>query len=180
MLKPQDIVVLAWLIARNKQYWRYMDLAHGLFISPSEAHSAIRRLGASGLLLKSVQHGYQAQPNIRATDELLTHGVPYVFYADNGPITRGVPTGVAAPPLSQFFSLGDEIPVWPDPDGEARGPALKPLYKTVPQAARNNPELYEILALIDALRSGRSRERAKAEELLKAKLDAYAAARAKS
>lgn len=179
MLKPQDIVVLAWLIARHKQPWRYLDLAEGLFMSPSEAHSAVRRLGLSGLLVQSARQGAQAQPNIRATEALLNHGVPYVFYADMGPMARGIPTGVAASPLNQFFSPGVEFPVWPDPDGEARGTSLKPLYRTVPQAARKNRELYELLALIDALRCGRSRERAKAAELLKAKLDAYAAARAK-
>ena len=43
---------------------------------------------------------------------------------------------------------------------------LEPLYKTVPIAARRDPRLYEILALLDALRDGRARERRLAEEHL--------------
>ena len=180
MLRPQDIAVLAWLIARGNNPWRYIDLAQGLLISPSEAHSAVKRLIASGLVVSNVRQSGQAQPNLRAVEEFLTSGAPYVFYADRGSDTRGIPTGVGAHPLSQFFSPGNDIPVWPDPEGEARGYALVPLYKSVPRAIRNNPELYELLALIDAQRSGRSRERAKATELMKGKLETYAAARKKS
>ena len=175
MLKSQDIVVLAWLIARKSEPWRYVDLAQGLFISSSEAHSAVKRLTASGLLVPDIHRRGQFQPSLNAVEAFLKNGVPYVFYADHGPTTRGIPTGVGAPPLNQYFSLGNEIPVWPDPDGEARGPGLEPLYKSVPRAARNNPGLYELLALIDALRCGRSRERNKAEELLKEKLAGYIA-----
>lgn len=174
MLKPQDIVVLAWLIARKSEPWRYVDLAQGLFISPSEAHSAMKRLSESGLIVPSVLENGRTRPNFRAVVEFLSNGVPYVYYANWGPESRGVPTGIGAPPLDQFYSPGADIPVWPDPDGEARGPGLEPLYKSVPRAARSNPELYELLALIDALRCGRSRERNKAEELLKEKLANYA------
>ena len=33
-----------------------------------------------------------------------------------------------------------------------------PLYRSVPQAASNDPELYALLSLIDAIRVGRMRE----------------------
>ena len=39
--------------------------------------------------------------------------------------------------------------------GAVRGQAIAPLYRSVPQAANNDPELYALLSLIDA-RSGRS------------------------
>lgn len=52
------------------------------------------------------------------------------------------------------------------PRGTARGVALEPLYPTAPAAARADPQLYQCLALIDALRSGRARERNLAEEHL--------------
>ena len=48
-----------------------------------------------------------------------------------------------------------------------RGIALAPLYKTVPIAAMRDPLLYEKLALVDALRDGRTRERKLAEQELK-------------
>jgi hypothetical protein len=51
-----------------------------------------------------------------------------------------------------------EVYVWPDPQGVVRGQAIAPLYRSVPQAAKNDPELYALLSLIDALRVGRVRE----------------------
>jgi hypothetical protein len=52
--------------------------------------------------------------------------------------------------------------------GAVRGQAIAPLYRSVPQAASNDPELYALLSLIDALRVGRVREqRLAASELEK-------------
>jgi hypothetical protein len=82
-----------------------------------------------------------------------------------------MPTAYAAPPLrDQFADRGDLPPVWPDPDGELRGTTLEPLHKATPNASRKDPVLYELLALIDALRDGRVRERPSAEKELSARL----------
>ncbi|MEX0828117.1 MAG: hypothetical protein WD005_04105 [Haliea sp.] len=173
MLKPQDIVVLCWLIVRRDEPWRYIDLASSLEISQSEGHAAANRLRQSRLM--NVPFSFaSAAPNTQAVEEFLVHGLRYVFYAERGPVCRGLPTSVAALPLRNHFSVGEEIPVWPDPEGEARGYSLKPLYKSVPAAARKNSALYELLALIDALRDGRARERKMAAKLLKEKLHGYA------
>lgn len=52
--------------------------------------------------------------------------------------------------------------------GMAGCPGREPLHPSAPEAARRDGRLYEILALIDALREGRNRERQIAkEELLK-------------
>lgn len=48
--------------------------------------------------------------------------------------------------------------------------SLEPLYKTVPIAARRAPLLYEMLALLDALRDGRTRDRRLAEKELVSRL----------
>ncbi len=86
-----------------------------------------------------------------------------------------MPTAYAAPPLSEHISSEDLPPVWPDPDGTVRGLALEPLYRTAPQAAKADPKLYQLLALVDALRMGRARERKLAEDELKQRLShAYA------
>ena len=53
---------------------------------------------------------------------------------------------------------GDKL-VWPYPKGEERGQSVEPLYPTVVESAQQNPKLYELLALVDALRVGRVRER---------------------
>jgi hypothetical protein len=50
-------------------------------------------------------------------------------------------------------------PVWPDPEGPVRGYALSPLYSSVPNACKVDSKLYELLALVDAIRDGRARER---------------------
>ena len=61
-------------------------------------------------------------------------------------------------------------PVWPDPHGTRRGMTLHPLYPSVPEAARRNPALYELLALFDAVRAGSPRERALALPLIEERL----------
>jgi hypothetical protein len=76
-------------------------------------------------------------------------------------MTRGVPTAWAAPVMAGKVAINDtEMPVWPDPDGTKKGFAVEPLYSSAPVAAQNDPGLYGLLALVDALRLGRARERA--------------------
>ena len=43
--------------------------------------------------------------------------------------------------------------VWPYAMGKVRGLALEPLHPMVPKAALADPELWQCLALVDALRS---------------------------
>jgi hypothetical protein len=167
-LKPQDILVLLKLAVHPGEEWSYSGLASSLKISSSEAHAAIKRATLAGLM--NTRHH---RPIRTALEELLIHGVKYVFPAERGPLTRGLPTAHAAPPLaSEFISSGEPPPVWPDPEGPIRGETLIPLYRSVPQAARKDERLYEALALVDAIRAGRARERKRAEELLRAMLGA--------
>ena len=58
-------------------------------------------------------------------------------------------------------------PVWPDADGEVRGLAFEPLYSSAPRAPRKDPDLYELLVLVDTLREGRARESGVAKEELR-------------
>jgi len=71
---------------------------------------------------------------------------------------------------SHFRAGGDPPPVWPHPKGTVRGTTLLPLYQKLPEAALDSPELYELLALFDALRIGRARERKLAIELIEERL----------
>ncbi len=48
--------------------------------------------------------------------------------------------------------------------------SLEPLHKVAPKAAGKGPALHELLALSDALRNGRARERQLAEKELGARL----------
>lgn len=110
-------------------------------------------------------------PNKSALEEFLIHGLKYAFPPQRGELTRGMPTGYAAEPLkSRVSASNDAPPVWPFSEGKMRGYSFAPLYKTVPQAALRDPYLYEMLALIDALRDGRARERRIAEDEIKTRL----------
>ena len=72
----------------------------------------------------------------------------------------GIPTSHSAPPLAKRIgSEENDQYVWPHDEGEVRGQGISPLYPTAPDAARRDAKLYELLALIDALRVGRARER---------------------
>src|SRR5436189_151391 len=76
------------------------------------------------------------------------------------------------PPLNQHFATSFEPPpVWPYADGSVRGTEFSPLYKNAPKAA-SDPKLYELLALVDAIRDGRAREREVAIRELTARIDA--------
>lgn len=142
------------------------QVAGDLALSPSQVHASLKRLERSRLV--DAQTG---RPLLKAVEEFLIHGVKYAFPVQRGETTRGVPTAYAAPPLSgQIVDNGDLPPVWPDPHGEVRGPTLEPLHKAAPKAARKDPVLHELLALIDALRDGRVRERHLAEKELSARL----------
>ena len=53
------------------------------------------------------------------------------------------------------------------------GESLVPVYKTAPEEARNDPELYELLVIADALRLGRAREKQAATREIEKKLRKY-------
>jgi len=167
-LRPQDVVVLAKLIVHGGPRPTFAQMATDLSMSSSEVHAAWKRLVQARLV--SGEAG-NARPNLHAAEEFLTHGVRYAFPARRGEVTRGVPTGYAAEPLNREIVPGeDPPPVWPHPEGPTRGVALEPLYRTVPSVALRDPALYEVLALIDALRDGRARERKLAERYLRARI----------
>jgi len=52
-----------------------------------------------------------------------------------------------------------------------RGISFLPLHRSVPEAAMRDPKLYEMLALLDAIRDGRAREREIAVRELTKRID---------
>ena len=56
-----------------------------------------------------------------------------------------------------------------------QGASVQPLYGSVPGAARRDAALYDLLALVDALRIGRARELNLAEKEITQHLNAYVA-----
>lgn len=167
-LKPQDLYVVLKLVSDAPERASYARLARELGMSASEVHASVRRAQMSGLL-----HGpaLDGRPNVLAIEEFLVHGLKYAFPAERGSLTRGLPTSYATEPLSDKIAPGDDpVPVWPDPNGRKRGVAFAPLHKSAPAAASRDASLYQYLALADALREGRARERQLAEQEVRRRL----------
>lgn len=155
-LRPQDIVVVLKLVGAQKHRPTYAQLANDLFMSPSEVHASVRRARAAKLLLGPELGD---KPNVRALEEFLIHGVKYAFPPQKGAMTRGLPTSHAADPMKRMVTQEEPAPVWPFDKGSKRGYAFLPLYKRAPEAALKDRHLYELLALVDAIRGGAARER---------------------
>lgn len=155
----------------QKEKFSYADRGKRLGMSASEVHAAVRRLGEARLLDPETK-AIRRKPLL----EFLVHGVPYAFAVAPREMTRGVPTAWAAPVMEGILFDEENPPVWPDPEGSVRGQALRPLYRSVPQVAKDDPKLYGLLALVDALRIGRVRERKLAAEELDKRLNAHGVA----
>jgi len=165
-LLGQDVVLLAKLVSYGGERPPIAQVAGDLALSPSQVHASLKRLERSRLI-----DAQSSRPLLKAVEEFLIHGVKYAFPVERGEPTRGVPTAYAAPPLSdQISGSGDLPPVWPDAEGKVRGITLEPLHRAAAKAARQDPAVHELLALIDALRDGRARERQLAERELSARL----------
>ncbi len=167
-LKPQDLVLALKLVAVGQAPWTQAELARALHLSASEVNHGLRRLEASHLYLPEERRIVRA-----SLAEFLVHGLRYAFPAQLGEVVEGMVTAYSAKPLADQLLAGTEDKVvwlFRDPAGRERGRAIEPLYPTVPHAAAEDPALHELLALADALRVGRARERALAREELRKRL----------
>lgn len=151
--------------ARSGQPWKQLHLARELGLSQTEISDSLNRSRLAGLV-----DAERRRPMRTALTEFVLHGLRYVFPVEPGRIVRGLPTAHSAPPLSDTIMESEEKFVWPDEEGLVRGQAIEPLYPSVPQAARRDPSLYELLALCDALRVGRAREQQLARKELERRL----------
>ena len=159
---PDEMYTESWLASS----YSVRGLATSTGISKSEVSAALKRCSEIGL---AKLDRYTQLPAVNRTGlwEFLVYGLRYVYPAKPGELTRGITTGVGAPIFAnQLMSGGDLLPVWPDPTGNTKGLAITPLFKTVPHAVKRDPHLYALLALTDALRLGKPRERNFAAEKL--------------
>ncbi|MFX4227440.1 MAG: hypothetical protein ACFHHU_06035 [Porticoccaceae bacterium] len=98
--------------------------------------------------------------------EWLGYGVRYAYSAEVSGFGRGMPTGWNCP-LIQSEMLPPSPPmVWAQPRGVVEGVYLKPIHSSVPLAASKDELLYQIFALVDVIRMGKSRELGIARDLL--------------
>ena len=162
-LRPHDVAVALQLFLTPEV--KFAELARRTGLSAGEAHNAVKRLEKTRLLARKGM-----RPERSELIEFLVHGVPNVYPAELGPDAPGVPTARSGPDLRERLSFESEI-VWPSAGGAVRGQSLVPLLPDAAQVAQENPELYRLLALVDALRVGSTRERELGAELLRERLD---------
>jgi hypothetical protein len=164
-MKPQDILILLKLLSVESTEWRYATFAQSLHMSTSTIFAALKRAELSGLYHKNTRTVHR-----EALLEFLLFGLKYVFPVGLGKVAKGIPTAHSANPLAQFIVSESDIYVWKSANGTVRGHTIEPLYITIPQLAKEDSQLYEILTLIDALRVGKAREKQLATTLLTQKI----------
>jgi hypothetical protein len=161
-LKPQDIVVTCKLIiSKDISDLNQIKLSQSLYLSQSEISSSLTRSAYSGLVSSD-----KRSVNRTKFFDFIQFGLQVVFPVQPGEMARGTLTAHSAPPLANDI-VGTQSYVWPYAKGLDRGLSITPLYHTIPQAIVLDPQLYEILALLDAIRVGRVREKQLALKYLK-------------
>lgn len=189
-MKSQDILILLKLVSLSRQQesgaipaadgsanlnavsdcYSARGLAAALGISKTEVNASINRSIAVGMAKHDRVTGHP-KANSRALLEFICHGLKYVFPAKPAEIARGIPTAFEAPALKgALMSAGEYIYVWPDAKGNEKGQSVSPLFKSVPEAVKKDPLLYEYLALVDAIRLGNPRESKLAISVLEERL----------
>ena len=164
-MKPQDIVILLKIVALDNENWQQKPLAEALGMSQSEVSQSVARSLYAGLL-----YGNGKQVMKSALLEFLQYGLTYAFPQKPGAVVRGIVTAHSAPPLNENIESTENY-VWPYAKGDVRGHCIVPLYASVPHAVLQDPKLHELLALVDALRVGKARERILAIDELKKRLE---------
>ncbi len=171
-LRAQDIYVALKLVVLRNKPQSMQGIGESIGMSASRVHDAMHRLMRARLALRDGCY----RPVAANLMEFLAHGIRFAFVPDIGGPTRGIPTAAFAPPLDRKLMVSNDPPyVWPHPEGKVRGIAFSPLHKSAPVAAQRDPDFYELLALVDAVRGGRARERTMAIEELNKRILSHAA-----
>ncbi len=167
-MRPHDVVVLLKILCLPDD-WLHRDLSQSLFIAPSEISESLNRSAIARLISPDKRKVFKG-----ALLDFISYGLAFVFPAEPGALVRGIPTAHSAPVLKKYIQ-GQDIYVWPSAKGLAKGEAITPLYPKQVEAVLLDERLYAMLALLDSVRVGKTREREKALELLKEYLEpAYA------
>ena len=149
LLKSQDVLLLCKLLVQKKEgKVRQLDLSQDLGITQSEVSTGFDRLIKSRLIDPNTK-----KPNLAMAFEFLENSVKFFFPAETTEYTVGIPTSVFAKPLANLLLQKGESLVWPTIKGNKKGIGLKPIHESVPFATNLDPKLYELLAVLDALRS---------------------------
>jgi len=151
-MRSLDIVVLLKMTVIKKPFY-LKDIADSLYISRSEVTESVGRSVIAGLVTADKKSVLK-----RNLFEFLVHGIRYVFPQMPGAFVRGIPTAHSTYPLKEIIE-SKNVFVWPFFEGTVSGQSIQPLYPSVPDACLKDEKLYQLLALVDALRVGNAREK---------------------
>jgi len=153
-MRPQDIVVLLKIIVLNNYKWRQLELSKMLYMSQSELSEGMNRCKIAALVDER-----KKVVDKSALFEFLVHGIKYVFPLEAGRLVYGLKTAHSTESLQNLFPNSDEdVFVWEMKGGTVKGQSLTPLHKNVALAAKDDPKLHELLALVDIIRLGVAEE----------------------
>lgn len=152
-MRPQDIVILLKITTFSKnESWKMLDLVKSLHISQSEISESLNRSSLAGLI------DFSKKKVMRLSlMEFLEYGIHYVFPQHPGAIVRGIATAHTHPFMKKKI-ISSENYVWADADGNIRGQVIEPLLNSVVKAVKDDDELYKLLAMVDVIRVGKTRE----------------------
>ncbi len=160
-MRPQDIVVLLKIVLMERSDWQFQDIVRALYISPAEVSESLNRSSIAGLVNQERRKVHRM-----SFFEFLQYGMPYVFPQSPGPMTKGMVTGHSHPYFAKSI-ISSELYVWPEAGGKDYGQAIEPFYPNQVRAAKVDDKLYEALAMLDVIRTGRTREKRIAIDYLK-------------
>ena len=167
-MRPLDVVILLKKLTPNGVNMNGKQVADSLGISAAEVSVAMERNRLAQLV-----NADKTRINILALKEFLVYGIRYCFPVQPGRIVRGIPTAASASPIKESIATGEDKYVWREPHGTYRGQSVVPLYNKAPVAAQKDPDFYALLAIVDSLRIGKSRERQTTIEELDKYLNQY-------
>ena len=167
MLRGQDIAILIKLLLKHnaKEKIEFKSIAYELYISQSEVTKSIQRLEKSKLLIRYSDDNIELHKH--GLIEFFIYGVKYFFPAEINIATRGMAAGYSSPHFKKLI-LSEENYVWPYLNGDMKGLALTPIYRTLPNALERTPDenFYVIISALDLIRLGGKRENKIAKETL--------------
>jgi predicted transcriptional regulator len=151
-MRPLDIVVLLKIIAYQHSDWKTRDLSLDLGISLSEISESLNRSMIAGLI-----DGTKKKVFKRNLLDFLQFGIRYVFPVSPNSLSIGMLTAHSAPVMEGKI-ISENHYVWADIESNSKGESIEPLFKNVPKACKEDLFLYDLLALVDIFRIGKSRE----------------------
>src|SRR5689334_8584463 len=163
-LKPADVLVLLKLAASGAASVRTLESELGL--SKSTVALSLRRLREADILTEDGERGLRI--NKLVARDFLVHRARWIAPAKVGDFELGLATAHTSEFLAHKLSGDPDPVVLPLPHGPVRGRAVSPVHPRAPATASKDPALLRLLAILDALRIGRARDREVAAAELRA------------